>query len=107
MATYTHVTPARYTNANRRDATSKVYTRQAKGLLSRLRPTLAASVNAKRIFGLVDIPTRAKDLGATPPVDDYGFGGTCVGTAFDTSTGIVTRTYRGGTTAIGGKARTR
>ena len=96
MATYTHSTAARYTNANPRDGGT--YTRAAKKLISRLRPTLAASVNAKRIFGKVDIPTVSTDL---------GYGGTCVGTAYDTSTGIVTSTYRDGSTAVGGKSRTR
>lgn len=88
MATYTHTTPARYTNANPRNG--GVYTRRAKGLLSRLRPTSGASVNAKRLFG-----TSFPAFGAS------------MGTGFTHGTGAVTRTYRGGTTAIGGKSRTR
>jgi len=88
MATYTHDTPARYTNANPRNGGT--FVRAAKGYLSRLRPTSAASVNAKRVFGS-DWPK---------------FGGS-TGTAFLPVSGIVTRTYRGGTTATGSKSRTR
>jgi hypothetical protein len=93
MATYTHTTPARYTNVGPGYTHSKgggTYARAATKLISRLRPTSAASNNAKRIFG----------------PDWPGFGGS-LGTAFTAVTGVVVRTYRGGITAIGGKSRTR
>lgn len=88
MATYTHATPSRYTNANQRDGTLKTYTRKAKKLLSRLRPTTAESENANRLFGL-----------------GWPEFGSSLGTNFTPATGVVLRTYRA--TAVGGKSRTR
>ena len=88
MATYTHTTPSRYTNANQRDGTVKTYTRKAKKLLSRLRPTTVESKNANRLFG-----------------PDWPEFGSSLGTTFTPVDGIVLRTYRA--TAVGGKSRTR
>ena len=92
MATYTHSTAARYTNSKYRQHNTRddLLTRAATKLLSRLRPTTAASANAKRLFG-----------------SGWPEFGNSLGTAFVPATGAVSRTYRKGTTALGGKARTR
>lgn len=90
MATYTNSTPAGYLSSKYRQHNTRTAPRPRRvtNILSRVRPTSAASMNAKRIFGA-----------AFPAF------GASLNTGFTPGTGAVTRSYRNA--AIGDKARTR